>query len=433
MLWKKDFEVADWVTQFTVGNDYYWDNYLLPFDVEASLCHAMALVQIGILSDREFSDIKNAMESLLEELEKGEIQVNQVDEDCHTVIERYLTDKLGDTGKKIHTARSRNDQVLAALRLYIKDSLKYIASKTGKLATLLCDHADSHENLLLPGYTHMQRAMPSTVASWACGFAELFLSDLASLYAAYNQIDTNPLGSAAGYGVPFLTLPRDQVTKCLDFATTQLHVTGVQLSRGKLELHVAHALAQLGATLNRMASDLVLYNTAEYNFVKLPAEYCTGSSIMPQKQNPDVLELIRAYYHRLIAEMNVLITLPANLPSGYHRDLQLTKESVMKAIEVVKNCIAAMIAILEGMNWNEDSLKKAITPELFATAAALKKVNEGVPFRDAYRLAANEVDSWSDLDKEMALSSYQTEGSPGNEFPDRIRKAISEKLELFHR
>ena len=431
MLWKKDFEVADWVTSFTVGNDYQWDNFLLPYDIKASLCHARGLLEIGILTESELSRIEDAMQKLTEEWEAGKIQVRQEDEDCHTVIEHYLTDKLGDTGKKIHTGRSRNDQVLAALRGYVKDSLAFIAGKVADLGLVLCEHAKKNADHPLPGYTHMQRAMPSSVASWACGYAEVLSSDLIALKAAYNQNNTSPLGSAAGYGVPYLDLPRDSVAKCLGFDAVQRHVTSVQLSRGKLELHTVHALVQLGSTLNRIASDLVLYNTAEFKFVELPPEFCTGSSIMPQKQNPDVLELIRAFYHRLLAEMNLLLTLPANMPSGYHRDLQLTKEAIMKALQVSTDCIVAMNAILTRLTWNVDRLKEAMTPELFATAAALEKVNQGIPFRDAYRLAAKEVDSWKARDMEKAMDTYLTAGTPGNEVPDQISKTIEEIRTTF--
>ena len=215
------------------------------------------------------------------------------------------------------------------------------------------------------------------------------------------------------------------------FASIQLHATSVQLSRGKLELHTVHALVQLGATLNRLASDLVLYNTAEFDFVILPAEFCTGSSIMPQKQNPDVLELIRANYHRMTAEMSVLVTLPANLPSGYHRDLQLTKEAVMKAIEVAKNSILAMYSIIAGLQWNEEKLLAAMTPELFATAVALEKVKKGMPFREAYRLAAKEIDAWVSIDRQKTMEAYVTEGSPGNEVPHKIRANIEANLSKF--
>ena len=431
MLWKKDYEVADWVTSFTVGNDYHWDNFLGPYDIRASLCHARGLKDIGILTPRELSDIETTLQTLLEAWEAGEINVRPEDEDCHTVIEHYLTDKLGDTGKKIHTGRSRNDQVLAALRGYVKDSIEFIAGKVADLGSVLCEHAQQNEDLPLPGYTHMQRAMPSSVASWACGFAELLSSDLIALQAAYRQNNKSPLGSAAGYGVPYLDLPRDKVANCLGFSAIQRHVTSVQLSRGKLELHTVHALVQVGSTLNRIASDLVLYNTAEFKFVELPPEFCTGSSIMPQKQNPDVLELIRAYYHRLIAEMNLLLTLPANMPSGYHRDLQLTKEAIMKALQVSMDSIVAMHSIMTGLKWNRGRLREAMTPELFATAVALKKVTDGVPFRDAYRLAASEVESWKSMEFEVALDAYITDGTPGNELPNQILKTIEEIRTTF--
>lgn len=314
MLWDKGQSVAAWVQRFTVGEDYRWDTLLLPYDIEGTRAHAAGLHRIGILSDEEFQAVSEALDALKAEVAAGRVVVRPEDEDAHTVIETFLTERLGDTGKKIHTGRSRNDQVLAAIRLFLKDGLREAGRQVARLVEHLCELGAAYNDALMPGYTHLQQAMPSTAGLWALGYAELLLSDLAALRHAYDQVDVSPLGSAAGYGVPFLELPREEVAQQLGFRTLQLHVTAVQLSRGKLELHAAHALVQVGATLNRMASDLVLFNSQEFGFVELPPEFCTGSSIMPQKQNPDVPELVRAGYHRLLAEMNVLLTLPANLP-----------------------------------------------------------------------------------------------------------------------
>ena len=323
-VWFKGRRAADWVTRFTVGEDYLWDTLLLPFDAVATAGHAEGLVDAGVLDLEELRDVKAALGRLKRMVERGEIGVTPEDEDCHTVIERFLTAELGPVGEKIHTGRSRNDQVLAALRLFLKDRLVSLARSTSDVAEVLFALAERYDDALMPGYTHMQLAMPTTAGLWAAGYAELLVDDISALRAAYDQVDTSPLGSAAGYGVPHLDLPRRSVAEGLGFGSIQSNVTAVQLSRGKIELHVVHACVQVGATVNRMALDLVLYNSNELGFVKLPEEFTTGSSIMPQKRNPDVLELARATYHRLTAEMNVLATLPSNLPSGYHRDLQLT-------------------------------------------------------------------------------------------------------------
>ncbi len=423
-LWEKDVRAEDWVTRFTVGDDWKWDNLLLPYDITGSRAHAWGLAQIGVLTANELAQLERGLDALQRVFDAGEIHVRPEDEDCHTVIERWLTERLGEVGKKIHTGRSRNDQVLTALRLYLRDHLQQTHQQTTRLAEILCDLGERHDDLVMPGYTHLQRAMPTTAGAWALGYAELLVADLDALRHAAHQINVSPLGSAAGYGVPHLDLPRQAVAERLGFRAVQTHVAAVQLSRGKLELHVVHALVQVAATINRLASDLVLFNTAEFGFVELPAEYCTGSSIMPQKQNPDVLELARATYHRLLAEMQVLLTLPANLPSGYHRDLQLTKEAVMRSVLLTHDLLDALLHLLPGVRFRPEKLQQATTPELFATARALELVLRGVPFREAYRQAASEVDSLDTPDAQTALAAYSTAGTPGNGAPERLREQL---------
>lgn len=425
-LWQKGKAAEDWVTRFTVGDDYRWDTLLLPYDIDASLGHAWGLAQIEILTSDEYERI----ERTLADLRDSDVQVRPEDEDCHTVIENYLTDKLGDVGKKIHTGRSRNDQVLAALRLFLRDRLRQTAGRAGDVVRTLCGWGHDHDRVLMPGYTHMQRAMPSTVGLWAMGYAELLLSDIERLLASARRANISPLGSAAGYGVPYLDLPREAVAERLGFDGIQQHVTAVQLSRGKIELDVVHALAQIGGTFNRLASDLVLYNTAEFGFVELPPEYCTGSSIMPQKQNPDVLELVRASYHRITAEMHVLLNLPANLPSGYHRDLQLSKEAVMRAVITCGDTTDAIASVLEGVSFDEKRLREATTAELWATARALELVEEGVPFREAYRRAAGEVDGLDAPPAEAALAAYKVDGFPGHCRPDGVLQELRQLMPI---
>lgn len=424
MLWKKSIDVLDWVTRFTVGDDYIWDTYLLPYDIQGTLGHAAGLVQIGILTADEWARVETHLQNLTAAHARGEINVRPEDEDCHTVIEQYLTAKLGDIGKKIHTGRSRNDQVLTALRLFLKDQLKSQAQQLIELIEHLCQIGEKYATTVMPGYTHFQRAMPTTAGLWALGYAELLASDAATLRFGYEHIDMSPLGSAAGYGVPYLDLQRQEVARQLGFGAIQMHVPTVQLSRGKLELQAVHAHVQIGASINRLASDLILYNTAEYDFVQLPAEYCTGSSIMPQKQNPDVLELARASYHRLLAEINVLLTLPSNLSSGYHRDLQLTKEAVMRSTFLVNDILTAMNHILPGLRFNAEAMRRATSPELFATAHALELVKAGTPFRDAYRQAAQQLEILDTPSNEEALSPYTVDGYPGRGRVDWIQKKL---------
>ncbi|MFK7846951.1 MAG: argininosuccinate lyase [Rhodothermales bacterium] len=426
MLWKKDIDVAKWVTRFTVGDDYKWDTLLLPYDMTGTLAHAEGLVQIGVLSASELQQIQQVMEELAEMTRKGEVRVKQEDEDCHTVIEEFLTSKLGDIGKKIHTGRSRNDQVLTALRLFMRDQLLYLTQQLIAITEACCTIGEKYAHDVMPGYTHYQRAMPSTPGLWALGYAELLLSDIEALQHAHMQINTSPLGSAAGYGVPFLKLPRKSVADLLHFERVQTNVTTVQLSRGKLELHASHALVQVGATFNRMASDLILFNTAEFGFVTLPDAMCTGSSIMPQKKNPDVLELVRANYHRLIAEMQLLLTLPANLPSGYHRDLQLTKEAIMKSLLLAQDLVQAMLQVIPELSFSIDAMKKATSKELFATSHALKKVLDGVPFRDAYREAAVELKDKTSADSHNLADQYSVEGFPGQTDTSKIKTALNQ-------
>ncbi len=412
-IWHKGTAADDWVTRFTVGEDWRWDTILLPYDLEGTRAHAWALGQVGVLTGAEGAEVDRALDAIRQEWDRGEVVVRPEDEDMHTVIERELTARLGDAGKKIHAGRSRNDQVLTALRLWLRDALAGVARGAAEVGGALADHADAGQALLMPGYTHGQRAMPTTVAVWAAGYADLLADDLAGLGAAADQANTSPWGSAAGYGVPVLDLPRDAVAERLGFGRVQA-IAAVQLSRGKLEGAVVHALVQLGLTLNRLASDLALFATAEYGFVALPAEHTTGSSIMPQKRNPDVLELARATAHRLTAELHLLLTLPANLPGGYHRDLQLTKEATMRAVLAAQDLVTAVAAVLPGVAWQPDRMRAALSPDLFATAEALRIVAQGTPFRDAYRDVGTHLDRLDVPTEADALAAYTSNGTPGH-------------------
>ena len=422
-LWKKSDASAtmeDKAMRFAVGEDYRWDTLLLPYDIRATRAHAWGLAEIGILSRAEFEAVDQALDALAEQ----ELSVRPEDEDSHTVIEHRLTEALGDTGKKIHAGRSRNDQVLAALRLYLRDALTDVMRQTADMARILCRRGKEWEQYLMPGYTHMQRAMPSTAGLWAMGYAELFAVDIERLGETVGRVNVSPLGSAAGYGVPGLALPRKEVARRLGFDGVQEHVTAVQLSRGKLELDVAHALAQIAGTCNRLASDLVLYHTSEFGFLEPADAYGTGSSIMPQKRNPDIPELARASYHRVLAEMHLLASLPANLPSGYHRDLQLTKEAVLRAVHTTASVADAMTATLRNMRFDPARLDEAVSPDLFATARALDLTQKGAPFREAYRQTAAELETLRKPATEEALSAYRVDGYPGQCRPERILERL---------
>ncbi len=423
-LWQKDTVAADWVIRFTVGEDLRWDTLLLPYDVAGTRAHAWALSEMGILKPAEFEAIGEALDALLVAYEAGEVEVTTADEDCHTVIEHHLASHLGDVGQKIHAGRSRNDQVLVALRLFLRDAIADIADQVRQLGEALCDLGERYQGALMPGYTHMQPAMPTTAGLWAMGYAELLVSDLAHLRTASDQINVSPWGSAAGYAVPYLDMPRDAVAERLGFRGVQRHVTAVQLSRGKLELGVVHALIQVAGTINRMASDLVLYNTAAYGFVTLPVAFCTGSSIMPQKRNPDVLELARAYYHRLLAECNLLLTLPANMSSGYHRDLQLTKEAVMRSVLLGQDLLSAASEVVPGVTFDVAGMAAACPPALFATAHALEQVEQGIPFRQAYRETGKQLDALKRPAVDEALKAYKIAGGPRHIRPDEVRAAL---------
>jgi len=424
-LWTKGTAAADWVTRFTVGDDAAWDTRLLPYDAVGTAAHARALVGAGVLTPDEADAIGAVLADVRDDALAGRLAVTTADEDCHTVLERVLTERLGATGAKIHAGRSRNDQVLVALRLWLRDALAAVAGEAAATAAALVDMAEATGDALMPGYTHTQRAMPTTAALWAAGYAELLVDDLAGLAEARARADVSPWGSAAGYGVPHLDLPRDAHAADLGFGRVQRHVTAVQLSRGKTEAAVVHALVQLGLTANRLASDLVAFASAEFGFVALPAEHTTGSSIMPQKRNPDVLELARATVHRLTAELHLLLTLPANLTSGYHRDLQLTKEAVMRATLAALDLFTALRHVLPGIVWDRDAMRTALSPDLFATAEANRRVSAGEPFRDAYRATAAALDTLATPSDADALGAYATPGAPGTVDVAGLRAALA--------
>jgi len=417
-LWEKGDRVDDLVQRFCTGDDWRWDQRLLAADIEGSRAHARMLARIGILTRRELARVLKALDGA------GEIRVTAEDEDVHTALENYLVAKLGELGKKIHTGRSRNDQVLLATRLWLRREAREIAVEALALADEVASWADRHRDAAWPGYTHTRRAMPSSAGHWAGAFAEALLDDAVLLRGAYDLLDQSPLGSAAGYGVA-LPLDRAFVARELGFARVQANTLYVQNSRGKFEAHLLAAIEQVMLTLNRMASDIVLLSSEEVGFVTLPKEYCTGSSIMPNKRNPDPLELVRGSLHRVRACREAIIGTVANLTSGYHRDLQLTKGPVMEAVDVARACLGVMRRIAPRIGVDLDRARRALTPDVFATDEAVRLVKRGMPFRDAYREVASRIGSLAGEDPVANLRAKRHVGAPGNLGIARLRRAIA--------
>ncbi len=389
-LWKKNYVLNKQVEGFTVGNDYLLDQQLVKYDCTASIAHAKMLQKIGVLTKKECAETISALKEIIA-LDKGKkFQVKQEDEDSHTAIENYLVKKLGSAGKKIHTGRSRNDQVIAALRLYYKDEIASVTNLIGALTDSLDSFSGKYGFVQLPGYTHMKKAMPSSIGLWAGAFVDSMKDNKVLLLDSLKLIDQCPLGSGAGYGVP-LKVDKKLTAKLLGFKKVQENPIYVQNSRGKFESSVLHCLSQVMLDLNKMASDLLLFSMQEFGFFELSQELCTGSSIMPHKKNQDVLEIIRANYHLIISFEFQVKSLIANLISGYNRDMQLTKEPVIKGFEVVKNSLQAMALVIDNIKVNEKNCQKAMTKELFAAQKAYELVKEGVPFRDAYKKIAREL------------------------------------------
>ncbi|MCG8608012.1 argininosuccinate lyase [bacterium] len=383
-LWDKDSQVNEQIEDFTVGNDFILDQKLVKYDCRASIAHAKMLGRVGLLSDGEVEKLVEALDDIIMLDEKAEFLVRKEQEDCHTAIENHLTQRLGDLGKKIHTARSRNDQVLTALRLYYKDELQRCDELINVLYDAIADFDQKYGGVRWPGYTHLRKAMPSTMRLWATAFVDAMTDNQKLLSVAQQLVDQSPLGTAAGYGVPF-EIDRKFTAGRLGFARVQGNPIYAQISRGKFEATILHALSQIMFDLNKMATDLTIFSMPEFSYFELPAEFCTGSSIMPQKKNPDVLELLRAKYHLVIGCELQIKNLSANLPSGYNRDVQLTKEPTMNGLETTQQCLAIACLIFENLEVHADRCEKALTEEVFATEEVYALVRKGVPFREAYR------------------------------------------------
>ncbi|MBP6692558.1 MAG: argininosuccinate lyase [Xanthomonadales bacterium] len=386
-IWRKPDTVTDArLMRFLAGEDVLLDRELLPYDIRASAAHAEGLATLGILDDAGLAGVLRELQALAQAFAAGEFVLDDRYEDGHSAIEAWLSERLGDAGRRIHTGRSRNDQVLVASRLWLRDRLAELGSAVLAIADVALERAQREAALPMPGYTHLQRAVVSSAGMWWSGFAESFLDDARIARDALSLVDANPLGTAAGYGVN-LALDRDASTRALGFARLQVSPVAAQLSRGKYEWQALAALAQALGDVRRLAWDLSLYTTQEYGFVRLPPEYTTGSSIMPNKRNPDVVELLRASVapvHGAMIELQSLLS----LPSGYQRDLQYTKGPFLRAMRGGLDALAIVPALLARMAWDPDRMRAAIEPAMYATDIAIEQAVAGVPFRDAYRQAS---------------------------------------------
>jgi argininosuccinate lyase len=400
-LWQKGYTVNEQVGSFEAAQNSQLDERLIRHDVWGSLAHAAMLAKIGILTESEHKALKEALRNILELEATHEFTITLDDEDVHTRIENYLVATAGAAGKKIHMARSRNDQVLVDLRLYGKEQLHNVANALCKLCSALLDLADAHANTPMPGYTHMQRAMLSSVGLWAASFAEALLDDEHLLSAAYTLNDQSPLGSAAGYGVP-IAIDRQYCSDLLGFARVQNNVIYVQNSRGKVEASIVQALAQIMLDLSKLAQDMLLFTTVEYGFFQVPQELCTGSSIMPQKRNLGVMELVRARTQTILALQQQILGIVSGLPSGYNMDYQETKRPFMEALDIVQESLEICTLVVSALQINTKRLVAACTFELFATDRAYDLATVAkLPFRDAYRIVGAEVTAL--LDRHMPL------------------------------
>jgi len=386
-LWEKDYKLNKQIEDFTVGSDYMLDRKLVKYDCLASIAHVKMLGKMGILKQKEVTELIKELTNIINLDAQGKFIISKEEEDCHTAIENHLTEKLGALGKKIHTARSRNDQVLAALRLYYKDELKELKRSIVKLNSTLKNFAKKYEKVELPGYTHARKAMPSSISMWTNAFVDSMKDNLKGINFALNLIDQSPLGTGAGYGIP-IEIDKKYVANLLNFKRVQKNPIYVQHSRGKFESTILHVMTQIMFDLNKISTDLILFSMPEFGYFELPEEFCTGSSIMPHKRNPDVLELIRANYHIVVSYEIQTKTIISNLPSGYNRDVQLTKQSIMDAFKITKQCLSIMSLVFTRLVVNKDNCKKALTDEIYATEEVYNLVKKGMPFRDAYRVVS---------------------------------------------
>lgn len=410
-LWQKDKTSLKEVERFTVGKDQQMDMFLAPFDVLGSLAHITMLESIGLLTAEEFDAVSKALKKIHASIERGEFKVEDGVEDIHSQVELELTRMLGDAGKKIHSGRSRNDQVLVDIKLFLRSEIDVVVAEVKNLFDLLIAQSEKYKGHLLPGYTHFQLAMPSSFGLWFGAYAESLVDDVITLRAAYEVVNKNPLGSAAGYGSSF-PLNRRLTTELLGFEDLNYNVVYAQMGRGKTERIVAAAFSNVAATLAKLSMDACLFLNQNFAFISFPDELTTGSSIMPHKKNPDVFELVRARCNQIIALPNEIAVITTNLPSGYHRDMQLLKELVFPAIQNLKDCLRMVQMMLAAITVKDNILSDEKYKFLFSVEEVNKLVLSGVPFRDAYRRVGINI-AEGDYQPETNLHHVH-EGSIGN-------------------
>lgn len=427
-LWSKGFEPDKMIENFTVGRDRELDLQLARYDVQGSMAHIRMLESIGLLTASELEILLKALDEIAGIIERGEFTIDEGIEDVHSQVEFMLTERLGDVGKKIHSGRSRNDQVLVDLKLFMRDRLKETAAATGRLFDILIEMSDRHRDILMPGYTHLQVAMPSSFGLWFGAYAESLADDMQMLLAAYNIANQNPLGSAAGYGSSF-PLDREMTTRLLGFADLHYNVVAAQMSRGKTERAAAMAIASIASTLGRMAMDVCMWMCQNFAFVSFPDELTTGSSIMPHKKNPDVFEIMRGKCNRLQSIPNEIALLTANLPLGYNRDLQLLKDIIFPAVGEINECLEMASFMLPQMKVRTDILEDTRYDYLFTVEEVNRLVLAGMPFREAYKKVGLEVQEGTY--RPIREVKHAHLGSISNLANDRISEKFHKLLEKF--
>ena len=410
-LWEKSTTVNPEIERFTVGRDRELDLLLARYDILGSIAHSTMLNSIGMLTDEETAALHNELRSIYQTAENGEFVIEEGVEDVHSQVELMLTRKLGDTGKKIHSGRSRNDQVLVDLKLFTRNELQEVCELVKELFTSLVEQSEKHKETLMPGYTHLQVAMPSSFGLWFGAYAESLADDMLFLKAAYSMCNRNPLGSAAGYGSSF-PLDRTMTTRLLGFESMNYNVVYAQMGRGKCERNIAFALASVAGTLAKMAFDACLFNSQNFGFITLPPECTTGSSIMPHKKNPDVFELLRAKCNRLQALPTDISLIMNNLPSGYFRDLQIIKELFLPAFESIKECLEMATYIIRRIEANKRILNDSRYDAMFSVEEVNRLATEGMPFRDAYKKVGLEIEAGTFTPDKNIRHTH--EGSIGN-------------------
>lgn len=427
-LWEKNVQVDHEVDLFTVGKDREMDLYLAPYDVLGSMAHITMLESIGLLTKEELQLLLKELRAIHSVAEKGEFVIEEGIEDVHSQVELMLTRQLGDMGKKIHSGRSRNDQVLLDLKLFTRAKIQQIVKSTEKLFQVLLEQSDRYKHVLMPGYTHLQIAMPSSFGLWFGAYAESLVDDLRLMEAAYRICNRNPLGSAAGYGSSF-PLKRQMTTDLLGFDSLDYNVVYAQMGRGKMERTVAFAMAGIAATLSKLAFDACLFNSQNFGFIKLPDQFTTGSSIMPHKKNPDVFELTRAKCNKIQGLPTQITLICNNLPSGYFRDLQIIKEVFLPAFDELNDCLTMVTHMMREIKVNEHILDDDKYALVFSVEEVNKRVLNGVPFRDAYKQVGLEIEAGQFVPQKQVNHTH--EGSIGNLSNDKIAALMKEIMNTF--